>query len=128
MLGIRQLRRYAVVKSINSGSAASLPHRLVFDDVGHLTLPLGDPDVAIFILLSVATVDHVAEDGGGYLVLSGLLLPLGELSPESFDFLLLALELEANDISLIVLTTDVSLASASLGAWLQEMGAGTLMG
>ena len=108
--------------------ATSLPHRLILDDVGLPALPLGDTDVALGILLSVAPVDHVVEDGGGYLVLGGLLLPLGEFSLERLDLLLLVLELEANDISLLVLAFDIDLASAALRAGLQEVSACTLVG
>ena len=106
----------------------SLPHLLVLDDVGRPALPLGDPDVAVGVLLDVAPVHQVGEDAGGHLVLGGLLLPLGELGLERLDLLLLVLELEANDISLLVLASDVDLASAALGAGLEEVGACTLVG
>ena len=99
-------------------AGVSLPHRLVLDDFGRLALPLGDPDVAVRVLFDVAPVDQVGEDGGGHLVLGGLVLPLGELSLERLDLPLLVLELEANDISLLVLASDVDLASAALGAGL----------
>ena len=115
--GEDDLCRLEFVK-VEDAAAASVPHGLVLDNVGRPALPLGDPDVALGVLLGVALVDHVGEDVGGHLVLGGLLLPLGELSLERFDLLLLVLELDGNDISLLVLATDVCLASASLGAGL----------